>query len=97
MALKQVVKIEGSSFINTSFGQIETGVREATFSAICKVVSVQGDKERLVIDVLFKADGINYHKNYSFTPSIDENSTNFIKQAYLHLKTLEEFAVAEDC
>lgn len=97
MALKQIVKIEGSSSINTPFGQIGTGVREATFSAICKIVSVQGNKERLVLDVFFKADGLNYHRDYSFTPSVDEASTNFIKQGYLHLKTLPEFAGATDC
>ena len=97
MALTQIVKIKGSSFISTSFGQIEAGVREATFSAICKIVSVQGDKERLVLDVFFKADGINYHKDYSFTPSVDDASTNFIKQGYLYLKTLPEFSGAEDC
>jgi hypothetical protein len=97
MALRQIVKIEGNSFINTFFGQIDAGVRETTFSALCKIVSVQGNKERLNIDVFFTADGINYHRNYSFIPSTEENSTNFIKQAYLHLKTLPEFAGALDC
>lgn len=97
MALQKSVKIQGNSSISTSFGQVDTGVKEITFLALCKVVSLQGNKERLLIDVLFKADGINYHKNYSFIPSVEENSTNFIKQAYLYLKTLEEFSGAVDC
>lgn len=62
-----------------------------------KQIVKQGNKERLVLDVLFKADGINYHKDYSFTPSVDEFSNNFIKQGYLHLKTLPEFVGATDC
>ncbi len=34
-------------------------------------------------------------KKYSFTP--DLNGANFIRQAYEHLKTLPEFANAQDC
>lgn len=34
-------------------------------------------------------------KKYSFTP--DLNGSNFIRQAYEHLKTLPEFADATDC
>ncbi|RFB07678.1 hypothetical protein DZB88_30365 [Bacillus sp. OE] len=33
---------------------------------------------------------------YHFVPSIENDSPNFIKQAYLHLKTLEEFKNAID-
>ncbi len=34
-------------------------------------------------------------KNYQFAPEMD--GANFIKQAYLHLKTLPEFSGAVDC
>lgn len=35
-------------------------------------------------------------KNYSYIPSVDEYSENFIKQGYEYLKTLEEFQFAID-
>lgn len=34
---------------------------------------------------------------YVFTPSVDEGSENFIRQAYLYLKSLPEYASAKDC
>lgn len=36
-------------------------------------------------------------KMYSFTPSVDDNSPNFIKQGYEYLKTLDEYQDAIDC
>ena len=36
-------------------------------------------------------------KEYSFTPSVADDSQNFIKQAYEHLKTLPDFAGFIDC
>jgi len=41
------------------------------------------------------AGGIVKDTVFQFTPDMD--GPNFIKQAYLHLKTLPEFADAEDC
>ena len=32
----------------------------------------------------------------SFVPDVTDGSDNFIKQAYLHLKTLDDFSGAED-
>jgi hypothetical protein len=32
----------------------------------------------------------------SFVPSVSDGSENFIKQAYAHLKTLDDFSGAED-
>lgn len=36
-------------------------------------------------------------KLYSFIPSVEEGVTNFIKQGYEYLKTLEEYQDAIDC
>jgi hypothetical protein len=43
---------------------------------------------------LIKANAVK-KESYQFTPNM--NSDNFIKQAYLHLKSLPEFADAVDC
>lgn len=40
--------------------------------------------------------GYMERKAYSFVPSVDEDSKNFIAQAYKYLKTLDEFSDAKD-
>ena len=44
-------------------------------------------------------DGKPYleQKTYAFTPSVEEEAPNFIKQGYEYLKTLPEFSDCEDC
>ena len=42
-----------------------------------------------------KQDTILQTESYTFAPKLD--GENFIKQAYEHLKTLEEFKDAIDC
>jgi hypothetical protein len=37
------------------------------------------------------------NRSYTFMPSITEDSTNEVQQAYEHLKTLPEFENAIDC
>jgi hypothetical protein len=64
----------------------------------CRIDSVQGNKSAIIAEVSFQATSSNqafYSKAFRFTP--DMNGENFIKQAYLHLKTLPEFADATDC
>ena len=65
------------------------------------IKSVSGDKSKISLKVVFYADNskeqtIEY-KQYTFTPSVADGSTNFIQQGYEHLKTLPEFADAVDC
>lgn len=66
-----------------------------------KITSISGDKEKLSINVNFyetaDKEEIIDKKNYQFTPLIEDNSDNFIKQGYEYLKTLDEFKDAEDC
>jgi hypothetical protein len=71
---------------------------EKTFTlanAYVKVLSVEGTKESLRAKVQIAADGKSMVKNFSFAPNMDGD--NFIRQAYKHLKTLQEFDGAEDC
>ena len=62
---------------------------------VVKVEEVTASKRSANAEVSFTGEKAVYRKKYSFTPKIDDS--NFIKQAYDHLKTLEEFAGAIDC
>ena len=67
-------------------------------SSYVKVTSIQGNKECLVVCFEFRPDaaGVPFAwGTYSFAPDMD--GPNFIRQSYLHLKTLPEFANAVDC
>jgi hypothetical protein len=72
-------------------------------NALIKVVNISGGKENMNIYVYtFKDKDKDKDKiiikedAYSFTPNL-ESEDNFIKQAYLYLKTLPEYADAIDC
>ena len=76
------------------------GIAIKVDSAYHKVSKVIGDKESINVYVeISKEKEEQPFKvlNYLFKPDVDELSFNFIKQAYLHLKTLPEFADAIDC
>ena len=61
-----------------------------------KITDISGNKNGLSISVdAFLTDVFYERKTSAFTP--DLNGTNFIAQAYAHLKTLPEFAGATDC
>ena len=97
MALRKIIELEGQSFIQSPLGTIQTGIGKATFQATCKITSISGDKTRLNVTVLHSDDVSRYERTYGFEPSVADGSANFIKQAYLHLKTLPEFSGSEDC
>jgi hypothetical protein len=67
-------------------------------NAYCKVTKVTGDKSYIEcqISVFENKEQFAplYSNTYMFVPNLEDN---FIKQAYQHLKTLEEFAGAIDC
>ena len=66
--------------------------------AYLKISSYTGDKKYLRFNLEIKAteSGVPLDMlSYSF--SLDLEGSNPIKQAYLHLKTLPEFADAIDC
>lgn len=63
-----------------------------------KVKRIIGGKESMTAEVGFfrSADGQELkYESYTFSP--DLHASNFIAQAYWHLKTLPEFADATDC
>jgi len=97
MALQKLIQTEGDSFVETPLGVVKNGNQKITFSAYVKVVNISGSKTQLNAEVLFKSESHKLTKNYIFNPSVSEDSTNFIAQAYGHLKTLPEFAGATDC
>ncbi len=69
-------------------------------NAYIRVDSISGGKNKITASVVVgKKTEDNFliaqSSNYSFVPNM--NSSNFIAQAYDHLKTLPEFAGATDC
>ena len=97
MALRKIIEIEGQSIVHTYIGKIENGTQRVSFSAYVKVVGLNGDKNQVIANVNFKGETQQFHKQYQVPVSVDDGSANFIAQVYEHLKTLEEFAGAEDC
>lgn len=95
MSLKKTLALQGKSYVHGGFWS--TQQKDETVIAECyiKVVSVSGDKENVAANVEFTASNISGKRTYVFAPSMEGD--NFIKQAYKHLKTLEEFSGAIDC
>ena len=63
-----------------------------------KVATVSGNKDSISCSVNFSKEKDGQFLNsqsFSFTPSM--TGSNFIKQSYEHLKTLDEFEGATDC
>lgn len=75
--------------------------KELVFSdAYIEIVSLTGTKNKIRINVntydTNSKENLIKMEEYSFTPSIEDGSENFIKQGYEFLKTLEEFKGAID-
>jgi len=66
--------------------------------AYWKIISVSGSKDQLDVTVQATSDDkqVDSFSAY-FVPSVAEDSENFIRQAYMYLKTLPQFDGAEDC
>lgn len=87
MALSQNITLKNNFDENSTFA-----------NAYIKVESIVGNKNEIAAKVawLKSADGnVLTRKTYIFSPALD--GQNFIAQAYLHLKSLPEFAGAADC
>lgn len=61
-----------------------------------QITNINGNKNNVsfTLSFLFE-DRLLKTENYDFVPDLN-SSDNFIKQAYNHLKTLDEFSGAED-
>jgi hypothetical protein len=97
MALRKIIEAEGKAVIESSIGSIENGTQRVSFSAYVKVLSINGNKTQLAANVHFAGDVAQFTKQYQVPVSVETGSPNFIEQVYKHLKTLPEFAGAEDC
>ncbi len=97
MALRKIIEAEGKSIIQTPTGTIENGIQRVSFSAYVKVISVSGNKSQVTANVHFAGDVAQFTKQYQVPMSVEAGAPNFIEQVYKHLKTLPEFAGAEDC
>ena len=97
MALRKSIEIEGEAFVNWPTGVEKLGMQKASFLAYCKIVNLNADKEKATIFVKCHDEKYVIDKIYSVPISVADDSQNFIKQAYLHLKTLPEWAGATDC
>lgn len=94
MALKKVITLSGKSRVeeNGLMANVPFSVQDSMYIKVDRVI---GDKSLVNVDVTLSGESVNGKRFYSFTP--DMNGPNFIKQAYLHLKSLDEYAGAEDC
>ncbi len=97
MALRKIIDVEGRVSVHTPMGVVNNGVQRISFSAYIKVANFSGDKENLIANVSFKGETQEFVKQYQIPVSVDAGSANFIAQIYEHLKTLPEFAGAENC
>lgn len=63
-----------------------------------KITKLTGDKTNLDVELKGTKNGQQIDGfSFSFIPTVEEGSSNFIAQAYEHVKTLPEFADAVDC
>ena len=97
MALKKIIQIEGASILQTQFGNVNTGSSFVSVAPYICVVSINGNKSSAQATVRYVDGTLTFQKNFTIPLSVADGSPNFIRQAYLHLKTLPEFAGAEDC
>jgi threonine synthase len=97
MAFRKIIDVEGESFIASPNGNVSLGQQKLSVSAYCKIIYVAGDKQMLQINVESVAEQFKKTEVFFFKPSVDDNASNFVKQAYEYLKTLPEWANATDC
>lgn len=70
-----------------------------------RIDTISGYKSSLTISVniyssqelFISGQGYLEQKMYNFVPSVENYASNFIKQGYEYLKTLDEYKDATDC
>lgn len=85
MALKKTTKTEWGIEVKEAYSRIEN------------VILTAKDKITFHVRSYVSNDGVPFFTEKVFGCAYDINGENPIKQAYLHLKTLPEFAGAVDC
>ena len=97
MALKKIITLTGDKVFQTSFGMVSQGVGTLAIAATIRVVEISGNATKVDARVNFTDGVIKFSKSYAIPVSIEDGQPNFIRQAYLYLKTLPEFDNCEDC
>ena len=97
MAIKKIMNLTGNRVLQTPFGAVSEGSGTLAVVATIRVVEITGTANQLNARVSFTDGLINFNKTYVVPVSIEDNQPNFIRQVYLHLKTLPEFENCEDC
>jgi hypothetical protein len=97
MALRKNIDTEGTVFVKTPLGTVEKGTQQISFSAYIKVEEISGNKSEIYATVSFSGDAFEFKKQFEIPVSVEASAANFVAQAYVHLKTLPEFAGAVDC
>lgn len=96
MALTKTLELSADKVLRIADGDVLVGKEQLTLpDCYIKVESVAGDKNLVSAKVLISAQNIALVRAYEFAPDMEEG--NFIKQAYVHLKTLPEFEGAVNC
>lgn len=96
MALQKTIKVSGNASLFGDGFNIHSIQLEKQIDSYIKVSNVNGNKNNIQFNVSYFNDDVEIGiKTFNFTPTLDGD--NFIKQAYLHLKALPEFADAVDC
>jgi len=97
MALRKIITVDGEGFVQLSDGKIGIGNQKAIFSAYCKITKIESNKLNGVFTLECEGETYKVISQHPMQFSVAEGAENFIKQAYLHLKKLPEFAEATDC
>jgi hypothetical protein len=97
MALRKIIEVEGEAFVDTQLGAISIGKQKTAFTAYCKIVNLSGNKSQGRATIECAGDNYKMNKTFEVEFSVEDDAPNFMKQAYLHLKTLPEWADATDC
>ena len=88
----------------TKMVKLNTGLPDVP-NAYIRIDTVVGNKSNITVDVNTYASKESFNNSmayikpseqFTFVPSVEDNSPNFIKQGYEYLKTLTEFQDAVD-
>ena len=97
MALKKAFELDGETVFVSPSGNISMGPQKMSVIAYCKIASIAGNKETASVMIECSSDKCRFTKQAQVPLSVADDAPNFIKQAYLHLKTMPEWADAVDC
>ena len=95
MALRKTLSFDSESItkVNGFIASREKSTVEE--SCYIKVEDLMGTKEEISFNISIAGASFAMKKSFTFSP--DMGGPNFIKQAYLYLKSLGDYQGAEDC